>query len=330
MIQNAYDLTIIGSGPVGMYAAFYGSLRKLKVKLIESLPELGGQLQALYPEKYIYDVPGFSEIKAGDLIKSLKEQMNTVKENIDIIVDERVDYVRRRDEDNILEICTEKNCHYTKTVLITAGKGAFQPRTLELPNESNYTNIHYFVNDMKKFANKRVAIFGGGDSAVDWANMLNDVAKEVSIIHRRDDFRAHEHSVEMMKHSKVNVLTSYVLDKVEGEDKINKLYLKSVKQEENKEFIVDEIIVLFGFLSSLGPIETWDLTLENKALLVDNNKQTNIKGVYAAGDSSTYEGKVKMITCGFGEAVIAVNSIYGYLFPDKKNAPVFSSALKNK
>lgn len=329
MINNAYDVTIIGGGPVGMYAAFYASLRKMKVKIIDALPELGGQLQALYPEKYIYDVPGFAQIKAGDLVKNLKEQMDTVGDHIELVLGERVEYVRRNDDSNILEICTDQLCHYTKTVLVTAGKGAFQPRTLTLEGEENYRNIHYFVNDMNKFKEKRVAIFGGGDSAVDWANMLNGVAKEVYIVHRRDDFRAHEHSVEQMMNSDVKVLTPYAAEKLEGTDGlVEKVYIKSKEDEQVLE--VDEIIVLFGFLSSLGPIETWDLTLESKALLVNSFSQTNIEGVYAAGDACTYEGKVKMITCGFGEATIAVNSAYGYVNPDKKNAPVFSSALKGK
>ncbi len=329
MIDNAYDVTIIGGGPVGMYATFYASLRKLKVKIIDALPELGGQLQALYPEKYIYDIPGFKEVKAQDLINQLYDQMNTVKENIDVVLNERVEYVRRRDEDNILEICTDSACHYTKTVLITAGKGAFQPRTLGLPNENQFFNIHYYINDIERFRNRKVIIFGGGDSAVDWANMLNDVAKEVTIVHRRNDFRAHEYSVEQMKNSNVNVLAPYNVEKITGSDSVvKKVYLKAIDSEETKEIEVNEVIVLFGFLSSLGPIETWDLTLENRSLLVDSNKQTNISGVYAAGDACIYPGKVKMITCGFGEATIAVNSIYGFLNPNKKNSPVFSSALK--
>ncbi len=327
MIDNAYDVTIIGGGPVGMYAAFYAALRKLKVKIIDALPELGGQLQALYPEKYIHDIPGFTEIKASGLINNLKKQMDSVKENIETVLNERVEYVRRRNEDNILEICTDLLCHYTKTVLITAGKGAFQPRTLNLPNENQFYNIHYFINDMEKFRDKKVIIFGGGDSAVDWANMLKNHSSEVTIVHRRNDFRAHEASVQEMMNSNINVLTPYVADALEGKNGlVQKIYLHNLETEEIKTVLVDEVVVLYGFLSSLGPIETWDLTLEEKALLVDSNKQTNIPGIYAAGDACVYPGKVKMITCGFGEAVIAINSIYQFLYPNK-NAPVFGSAL---
>ncbi len=331
MIDNAYDLTIIGAGPVGMYAAFYASLRKLNVKIIDSLPELGGQLQALYPGKFIYDIPGFPGIKAEKLVENLKKQMDTVEDNIEIVLNERVNYVRRNNIEGILEICTDKSCHYTKTVLITAGKGAFQARTLELPNEQEFYNIYYFVNDIERFKDKKVVIFGGGDSAVDWANMLNDVASSVTIVHRREKFRAHEHSVETMKNSKVNVLTNYTVDKLVGSrGEVKKVYIKSLDNEAVKELEVDDVIVLFGFLSSLGPIETWDLELESRSLLVDSNQQTNISGIYAAGDACIYPGKVKMITCGFGEAVIGINSIYGFLNPDKKNNAVFNSTLKGK
>ncbi|QVK18760.1 NAD(P)/FAD-dependent oxidoreductase [Mycoplasmatota bacterium] len=329
MIENTYDVTIIGGGPVGMYAAFYASLRKLKVKIIDALPELGGQLQAVYPEKFIYDIPGFKEVKAKDVISNLKEQMASVNENIEVVLNERVEYVRRRYEDNILEICTGNVCHYTKTVLITAGKGAFQPRTLGLSNEKQFSNIHYFITDVKHFEDKEVIIFGGGDSAVDWANMLNDIAKKVTIVHRRNDFRAHEHNVDKMKTSKINVLTPYVATKLEGSNGlVNKVHIKDTLTSEPKVIEVDDVIVLFGFLSSLGPIGTWDLTLEDRALLVDSHKQTNILGIYAAGDDCIYPGKVKMITCGFGEAVIAVNSIYRFIFPNHKNAPIYSSGLK--
>ncbi len=318
MIDNAYDVTIIGGGPVGMYAAFYASLQKLKVKIIDALPELGGQLEAIYPEKYIYDIPGFSKIKAEEVVLNLKEQMNSVKENIDIVLNEEVEYLRRRDDDNILEICTDNACHYTKTVLITAGKGAFQPRTLGLPNEKHFFNIHYFINDMKQFKNKKVILFGGGDSAVDWANMLNDIAKEVTIVHRREEFRAHAHSVSQMNHSDVKVLTPYVVEALEGDSGVvRRVLIKKRNSEEIKTIDVDDVIVLYGFLSSLGPIETWDLELENRSLLVDSNKQTNILGVYAAGDACIYPGKVKMITCGFGEVTIAINSIHKYLYPRK-------------
>lgn len=329
MLQNAYDVTIIGGGPVGMYAAFYAGLRNLKVKIIDALPELGGKLKAMYPEKYIYDIPGFEKIKANDLVKQLAKQMNNLSEKITLVLNERVDYVRRRDDDQILEICTEQACHYTKTVLITAGKGAFQPRTLGLANEKKFLNIHYYVKDIEQFRDKRVAIFGGGDSAVDWANMLTDVAKKVTIVHRRNTFRAHEQSIKQMMSSTVNVLTPFYAQDLSGKDGfVSEIIVQNSETKISKALEIDEVIVLYGFLSALGPIENWDLTLEEHSLLVDSNQQTNILGVYAAGDSCIYPGKVKMITCGFGEAVVSINSIYRYLNPTLRNIPVYSSALK--
>jgi len=323
---NKFDLTIIGAGPVGMYAAYYAALRDLRVKIIDSLTHLGGQLQALYPEKYIYDIPGFPQIKAEDLIKYLTTQLENVKDSVEIVLGERVEYLRRNEELNLLEICTDKLCHYSKTVLITAGKGAFQPRTLDLENEESFSNIHYFVNNMDKFKDKRVVIFGGGDSAVDWANMLKTVAQEVTVVHRRHEFRAHEKSVQEMLNSSVNVLTPYVATALEGRDgKVKKVYVNNVETNATLTLLVDEIIVLYGFLSSLGPIEGWDLTLEDRALLVDSKQATNISGIYAAGDACIYPGKVKMITCGFGEATIAINSIYQYLYPYKKTLPFTST-----
>jgi len=326
MINKAFDLTIIGAGPVGMYAAYYAALRDLKVKIIDALPHLGGQLQALYPEKFIYDIPGFPQIKAEELISNLSTQLENVKDAVEIVLGERVEYLRRNEELNLLEICTDKLCHYSKTVLITAGKGAFQPRTLGLENEEEFTNIHHFVNNMENFRDKRIVIFGGGDSAVDWANMLKTVAQEVAVVHRRHEFRAHEKSVQEMLNSTVKVLTPFTATALEGRDgKVKKVYLNNVETNETQTLLVDEVIVLYGFLSSLGPIESWDLTLEDRALLVDSKQATNIAGIYAAGDACIYPGKVKMITCGFGEATIAINSIYQYLYPYKKTVPFTSS-----
>src|SRR5690554_2769429 len=260
MLENAYDVTIIGGGPIGMYAAFYAATRHLKVKIIDALQDLGGQLKALYPEKYIYDVPGFKEIKAKDLIDNLLMQMDSVIENIKIVLNEKVEYVRRREENDILEICTGNVCHYTKTVLITAGKGAFQPRTLGLPNENSFNNIHYHVTDIEKFHKKKVVIFGGGDSAVDWANMLEPIASSVTIVHRRNDFRAHEESINKMYNSTISILTPYVAKSLEGKSgQLNTIELQRTDINHIKTIEVDELIVLYGYLSSLGPIETWEL-----------------------------------------------------------------------
>lgn len=302
----------------------------MKVKIIDTLPEIGGQLAALYPEKNIYDVPGRSEVKAKDLIKNLHKQMKQFDDKIDIVLNETVEYVKKRYDEDVFEICTNKLCHFSKTVLITAGKGAFQPRKLGVTNEEMIENLHYSVTNMKTFHDKRVAIFGGGDSAVDWANMLSEFTKEVSIIHRRNQFRAHEHSVELMKENGVNIFTPYVIKDYIGQSEIDKVIIENSNTKEVKELEVDEVVVLFGYQSKLGPISEWDLEIDSNSLVVNSAQESSIHGIFAAGDACVYDGKIKMITSGFGEAATAVNSAYQYINPESKNKVVFSSALMKK
>ena len=193
--QKVYDITIIGGGPTGLFTAFYGGMRKASVKIIESLPQLGGQLATLYPEKYIYDVAGFPKVKAQDLVNNLKEQM--AKFETTICLEQAVEGVEKQ-ADGMFKFTTDKEVHYSRTIIITAGNGAFQPRRLELENASEFEgkNLHYFVDNLEHFRGKKVVICGGGDSAVDWALMLEPIAEKVYLVHRRDKFRAHEHSVE--------------------------------------------------------------------------------------------------------------------------------------
>src|SRR5699024_228645 len=207
--REVYDITIIGGGPAGLFTAFYGGLRNAKVKIIESLPELGGQLTALYPEKFIYDVAGFSKISAKDMVDKLVDQLSIFP--ITFCLGQSVNKVEKL-EDKSFKLTTNKEEHYTKTIIIAAGNGAFAPRKLDVENATNYEgkNLHYFIKDMDEFKDQDVVICGGGDSAVDWANMLEPIAKKVSIIHRRDDFRAHEHSVTMMEQSSVEINIPYV------------------------------------------------------------------------------------------------------------------------
>ena len=321
-----YDITIIGGGPVGLFTAFYGGMRQASVKIIESLPQLGGQLSALYPEKYIYDVAGFPKVRAQELIDNLKQQMEQFSPTI--ALEQAVEQVEKQ-ADGVFKLTTNSEIHYTKTIIITAGNGAFQPRKLELDTAVKYENknLHYFVDDLNKFAEKRVALCGGGDSAVDWALMLEPIAESVSLIHRRDKFRAHEHSVELLKNSKVNVVTPFVPTELIGEDNIEQLVLEEVKGERKEVLDIDDLIVNYGFVSSLGPIKNWGLEIEKNSIRVNSKMETSIEGIYAAGDICTYDGKVKLIASGFGEAPTAVNNAKAYMDPKARVQPLHSTSL---
>lgn len=326
--EQVYDITVIGGGPAGLFTAFYGGMRQASVKIIESMPQLGGQLAALYPEKYIYDVAGFPKVLAQDLVNGLKQQLAQFDQSI--CLEEKVENVVKND-DNVFEITTDKGIHYSKAVIITAGVGAFEPRRLEHPDAVKYekANLHYFVTDLNSFKDQRVLVVGGGDSAVDWSLMLEPIASQVTLIHRRDKFRAHEHSVETLMASKVNVVTPHEITALHGEQNIERVVIQNVTTKEEQELEVDAVIVNFGFISSLGPIKNWGLELEKGAIVVNSKMETSIPGIYAAGDIATYPGKVKLIAVGFGEAPTAVNNAMGYINPDAKLQPGHSSSMDN-
>ncbi|WP_172796419.1 MULTISPECIES: NAD(P)/FAD-dependent oxidoreductase [Geobacillus] len=325
--RNVYDVTVVGGGPTGMFAAFYGGLRQMKVKIIESLPQLGGQLAALYPEKYIYDIAGFPKVRAQELVNQLKEQLSLFSPAI--CLNQSVETLEKQ-EDGTFKLTTDKEIHYSKTVIITAGNGAFQPRRLELESASQYEgkNLHYFISDLEQFAGKRVLVCGGGDSAVDWSLMLEPIAASVTIVHRRDKFRAHEHSVEQLMKSRVQVKTPFVPAELIGDEQgIRQVVLEHVKEGTKETIDVDAVVVNYGFISSLGPIKNWGLDIEKNSIKVNSRMETNIPGVYAAGDICTYDGKIKLIACGFGEAPIAISSAKTYIDPTARMQPAHSSSL---
>lgn len=325
--QTVYDITVIGGGPTGLFTAFYAGLRKMSVKIIESLPQLGGQLAALYPEKYIYDVAGFPKVKAADLVNQLEEQASMFQP---VICTGQSAEMLEKNEDGIFTLTTDKEIHHSKAVIITAGVGAFQPRRLEVENAAQYEgkNLFYFVNDMDQFAGKSVAILGGGDSAVDWALMLEPVAEKVTLIHRRDKFRAHERTVEQLKQSRVEIKTPFVASEVMGDgENISRLMIEEVKGDAKEALDIDALICNYGFISSLGSIKNWGLEIQKNSIVVNSKMETNIPGVYAAGDVCTFEGKVKLIVTGFGEATTAVSNAKTYLDPKARVQPMHSTSL---
>jgi ferredoxin/flavodoxin---NADP+ reductase len=306
---QVYDITIIGGGPIGLFTAFYGGMRQASVKIIESLPQLGGQLSALYPEKYIYDVAGFPKVRAQELVNNLKEQM--AKFNPTIALEQSVEKVEKQ-ESGVFKLTTNKEVHYTKTVIITAGNGAFQPRRLELESAAQYEgkNLHYFIDDLNTFAGKKVVVF------------------EVSIIHRRDKFRAHEHSVENLQNSKADIKTPFApADLIGDENGIKQVIIDHTNGEQREVIDVDAVVVNYGFVSSLGPIKEWGLKIEKNSIVVNSRMETAVPGIYAAGDICTYDGKVKLIASGFGEAPTAVNNAKAYIDPKAKVQPLHSSSM---
>jgi thioredoxin reductase len=325
--DNIYDVTIIGGGPTGLFTAFYGGMRQMSVKIIDSMPQLGGQLTALYPEKYIYDVAGCPKVLADDLVNNLKEQ--AFQFDPTVALEESVENVEKVEE-QLFKITTNKAIHYSKTVIITAGVGAFQPRRLKLDQAEQYEgkNLHYFINDLNAFKDQRVLLSGGGDSAVDWALMLEGIAKEVTLIHRRDKFRAHEQSVEQLMSSSVKVKTPYVMKDVVGNgEAIEQVIIQEAKEDEEEVVDVDSVIVNYGFISSLGPIKDWGLDIHKNSIVVNSRMETNIEGIYAAGDITTYDGKVKLIVTGFGEGPVAISHAKAHIDPKARVQPMHSTSL---
>ena len=322
------DVAIIGAGPTGLFAAFYAGLRQMSVKLIDSLEMLGGQLTTLYPEKYIYDVAGFPRVLAKDLSNNLVEQ--ATQYHPAVCLGEQVLGLQHCEATRLYTLRTSKGKHYARSVIVSAGVGAFQPKTLPLPNATQFEGkgLYYFVKEVKAFEGKKVLIVGGGDSAVDWANMLSPVAQQLTLIHRRDQFRAHEDSVVKMRQSPAHIRTFYELKAIDGNGKLEQatIYDNRTKAEETLD--VDAVLVNIGFSNSLGPIKEWGLEIEGSQIKVDGMMQTSRPGVFAAGDICTYPGKLKLIATGFGEACIAVNYAKHYLDPSANIFPGHSSNMK--
>ncbi len=322
-----HDTTIIGGGPVGLFAAFYAGMRELSANIIDSLPQLGGQLAELYPEKYIYDIAGHPQIKAGDLVKNLLKQVEPFSPTIH--VNETVQDITRQD-DGTFRIDTGTSVHYSKTIVVTAGVGAFSPRRLPVPEEAKFAGkgLYYQLTDMEMCLDQDVMVVGGGDSAVDFALMIEPIARSVTLVHRRAQFRAHEESIRQLRESTVKVKTFFEVAAIHGEDRIVSVTLKENREKYTVDLPVDLIFSAMGFTASLGPIADWGLEIQNHQIVVNSKMETNIPGVYAAGDIVTYPGKLKLISSGFGEAPMAISSAKMYINPDVKMHPGHSSDRK--
>lgn len=322
-----YDVTIIGGGPVGMFAAFYCGLHELNAQLIESLPQLGGQVGALYPEKQIWDVAGMPGVTGRELIAKLEAQMAVAP--IDKYLGETVEDVVK-EADGTFTIKSAGRTSHSKAVVIALGNGAFTPRKLALEGAEDIEGdqLNYFVAHKNDYADKRVAVLGGGDSAIDIALMLEPVAKEVHLVHRRDQFRGLEHTVTQLKQSTVKLDTPFLPRdlKVEDDSSVT-LALRKMRSEDETELNVDKVVVNYGFTSNNAALTKWSLGLdaERNLIKVDSMMETSVENVYAVGDGVTYPGKVALIAAGFGEAPTAITALAKKLYPDKRMAMHSSS-----
>jgi thioredoxin reductase len=328
--QDIYDITIIGGGPSGLYAAFYTGLRAAKTKIIDSLPQLGGQLAALYPDKYIYDIPGFPRVLAKEFVERQIEQAKAFSPGI--CLNEKVIDLGAR-ADGMLELKTEPgNVHLSRSVIVAAGVGAFVPRSLDIPDVKRMEGkgVYYFVQDLEAFRGKKVMVVGGGDTALDWALSLQGIASEVYLVHRRDKFRAHEESIHDLFASPSKVLLYHELKALHGEDHIEAATVFDNRTGEETTLPVDALVSGLGYLANLGPIKNWGLEISGNSIRVDTTMRTNLPGVYAVGDITTYEGKIKLIATATAEAAIAANYAKGYLDPKSRIFPGHSSERDTK
>jgi thioredoxin reductase (NADPH) len=324
------DITIIGGGPTGLFAQFYAGMRGASAQIVDALPQLGGQLTALYPEKYIFDVAGFPKVLAKDLVRSLAEQAAQFKQPSHL--NQRVTGLEEADGHFVL--VTESARLPTRSLLIAAGIGAFSPRRLPQPCAEGWygRGIYDVVTSPDDYRGQRVLIIGGGDSAFDWASQLMSRTEHVTLVHRSDRFRAHAATVTELQAGvaagKASILTFHELQDIEAEDNhIRRIVLKDIKAKSSRTIEADVVLPMLGFVSDIGPLANWGLTLEKDEIVVNSTMETGRAGIYAAGDITTYPGKLKLIATGFGEAAVAVNQAVHWIYPEKKVNPGHSSNL---
>ncbi len=319
------DILIIGAGPTGLFAVFEAGLLKLKCHLIDALPQAGGQCSEIYPKKPIYDIPGFPEVLAGDLVDNLMEQIKPFQPGFTL--GERAETIEKLDDGSFVVTTNKGTEHHAPIVAIAGGLGSFEPRKPLLDNITDFEDkgVNYFIKEPEVYRNKKVLIAGGGDSALDWSIFLADIASEVTLVHRRNEFRGALDSVEKVQElknrGKIKLITPAEVVGLKGTDKLEVVLIKKVKSDNGKiEVAVDNFIPLFGLSPKLGPIANWGLEIEKNAIKVDNtlDYQTNIPGIYAIGDVNTYPGKLKLILCGFHEATLMCQSAYQRINPGKK------------
>jgi thioredoxin reductase (NADPH) len=317
------DLLLIGAGPTGLYAAYYAGFRGMSVAIMDSLPELGGQVSALYPEKLIYDVAGFPAIKGQELVDNLAEQAATAHPTY--LLGQRAEELVSG-EDGVTVTTHRGVTVEAKSVIITGGIGTFTPRPLPDAHIYEGRGLRYFVPKLGELAGLDVLVVGGGDSALDWANSLQPIARSVTLIHRRTAFRGHEGSVAKLMASWVRVLTPYEVARIHGNEEIHAVEVFNNETDERERLDVQAVVAALGFTADLGPFTRWGLEQRKRHIVVDSAMRTSLPRVFAAGDIVDYEGKVKLISVGFGEAATAVNNAAPVINPGAHVFPGHSSA----
>jgi thioredoxin reductase len=313
---RSVDLLIVGAGPVGLFGAYYSGVRNLSTAVLDSLEEAGGQITAMYPEKAIFDVAGFPAIKGRDLVEQLVAQ--AAPHDPQYLLGQQAIELERGE--GRFAVTTSAGLRIEcRAIVITGGIGTFTPRPLPAGGDYLGRGLAHFVPDPSTYEGESVVVVGGGDSALDWALMLEPLAKAVTIVHRRAQFRAHPHSVDLLRASTVTMVTDAQICAVRGDPNITEVDLDV--QGEVRTLPCTRLVAALGFTANLGPLMEWGLDIRKRSIVVDSQGRTTVPGIYAAGDIVDYDGKVKLIATGFGEVATAVNNAAAYLNPDVSAFP---------
>jgi thioredoxin reductase len=324
--MKLYDVTIIGGGPIGLFTAFYCGMREMETKVIEFLPYLGGKVSYFYPEKVIRDIGGIPAISGENLIQQLVEQAQTF--NPTIVLNQQVIGMEKLEDGTFLLTSHNGERHHTRTIILATGFGTLKSAKLDVESAGKYEgrNLRYAVERLNDFKDKHVLISGGGNSAVDWANELLPIARHITVVHRRHEFSGIERNISNLRKSTATIMTPHVLEELHGDDdRITSVSVKNIETNAAQVIEVDEVLVNHGFCIDFGPIKGWGLEFEYGNIKVDSMMQTNIEGIFAAGDAANYPNKLHLIAGGFTEGPTAVNSAKAYLEPDKELKPIFST-----
>ncbi|HEY2238539.1 MAG TPA: NAD(P)/FAD-dependent oxidoreductase [Streptosporangiaceae bacterium] len=323
--ERHVDVLVVGAGPVGLYGAYCAGFRGLSTALVDSLPEPGGQVAALYPEKSIYDIAGYPEVRGRDLIQRLVEQASRFSPAY--LLGQTAQTLSRRIDGRFQVITSAGITVVASAVIVTGGIGTFTPRPLPAGTDFEGRGLCYFVPVLAEHAGQDVIIVGGGDSAFDWALSLHPLARSVTLVHRRETFRAHRYTVQKVRDLGIPIVTSSTVSALRGDGRLREVDVTNVRSRELQTLPADAVVAALGFTADLGPLESWGVKIESRRILVDSRMSTTVPGVYAAGDITDYAGKIRLISVGFGEVATAVNNAAARIDPGADLFPGHSTEL---